>query len=86
MSKVTIGALGGISQTIGQVTLPAGNTLTVNGDIYNHKNVNAMKVPTGTTAQRPSSPTAGAVRFNTFKIAFPRVDLPEPDSPTIPTV
>ena len=65
MSKVTIGALGGISQTIGQVTLPAGNTLTVNGDIYHHKNVNAMKVPTGTTAQRPSSPTAGAVRFNT---------------------
>lgn len=65
MSKVTLGALGGISNTIGQVTLPAGNTLTVEGDIYHHHNTAAMKVPTGTTAQRPNSPAAGAVRFNT---------------------
>ena len=65
MSKVTIGALGGISNTIGQVTLPAGNTLTVNGDIYHHRNTNAMKPPTGTTAQRPGSAAAGNIRFNT---------------------
>ena len=26
------------------------------------------------------------VSFNTFRIAFPSVDLPEPDSPTIPIV
>ena len=65
MSKVTLGALGGISNTIGQVTLPAGNTLTVEGDIYHHHNTGAMKVPTGTTAQRPNSPAAGVVRFNT---------------------
>ena len=27
-----------------------------------------------------------SVSFKTFKIAFPNVDLPEPDSPTIPIV
>ena len=25
-----------------------------------------LKIPTGTTAQRPSSPSAGNIRFNTF--------------------
>lgn len=65
MSRLTLGKLGGISQTIGQVTLPSGNTLTVDGDIYHHNNTNAMKVPTGTTAERPNSPTTGVVRFNT---------------------
>ena len=34
----------------------------------------------------PLISTSGAVNFKTFKIAFPRVDFPEPDSPTIPKV
>tara|TARA_B100001564_G_scaffold360045_1_gene385077 strand:+ start:912 stop:1796 length:885 start_codon:yes stop_codon:yes gene_type:complete len=65
MSRVTIGKLGGIATSLGQVTLPSGHTLTVNGDIFHHNSINAMKVPTGTTAQRPGSASAGYVRFNT---------------------
>jgi len=65
MSRVTIGKLGGIATSLGQVTLPSGHTLTVNGDIFHHNSVNAMKVPTGTTAERPGSASAGYVRFNT---------------------
>ena len=34
----------------------------------------------------PETLTSGAVILRTFKIAFPRVDLPDPDSPTIPIV
>ena len=65
MSRVTIGKLGGIATSLGQVTLPSGHTLTVNGDIFHHNSINAMKVPTGTTAERPGSASAGYVRFNT---------------------
>ena len=34
----------------------------------------------------PSTLTSGAVSFSTLRIAFPSVDFPEPDSPTIPNV
>ena len=65
MSRVTLGKLGGIAQSLGQVFIPAGNNLIVDGDIFHHDVVDAMKMPTGTTAQRPGSPTTGVVRFNT---------------------
>ena len=65
MSRVTLGKLGGIAQSLGQVFIPAGNNLIVDGDIFHHDVVDAMKMPTGTTAQRPGSPTTGVIRFNT---------------------
>ena len=65
MSRVTIGKLGGISTTLGQVTIPSGHTLNVQGDIFHHNNTGAIKLPAGTDAQRPGSPATGVIRFNT---------------------
>ena len=34
MSKIVVSGLGGIAQTIGQVTVNSGHTLQVDGNIY----------------------------------------------------
>lgn len=65
MSKVTLSQLAGISTTLNQTTVPAGHTLAVNGDVHHHSSTGAIKIQSGTTAQRPGSPTPGAFRFNT---------------------
>ena len=46
----------------------------------------SIYVPLSFNKISPVTLTSGAVIFKTFKIAFPKVDLPDPDSPTIPIV
>ena len=64
MSKLTVGSLGGIPASLNQITVPAGHTLQINGNVY-HDGTGALRLPTGTTGQRPSSPTTGYIRYNT---------------------
>ena len=65
MSKLSISGLAGINQTLGQVTVPAGHILDIEGSLLNSDHAGAFQLPRGTTAQRPSSPVAGYTRFNT---------------------
>lgn len=69
MSKLTVAGLGGIASTLGSVTVPTGNTLQVNGNIY-HTGTGALQLPTGTTAQRPANPDPGWMRWNTDDAAL----------------
>lgn len=64
MSKLNVRSLKGIASTIDQTTIPTGHTFTVAGDII-HNTTDAYTIPVGTTAQRPSSPAEGYLRFNT---------------------
>ena len=65
MSQLQTGGLGGIAQTLNQVTVPAGHNLVIDGDILHHNGNGAFTIPAGTTAQRPGSPNRGDMRFNT---------------------
>lgn len=65
MSKLSISRLAGITQTLGQVTVPAGHILDVEGSLLNSDHTGAFQLPRGTTAQRPSTALAGYTRFNT---------------------
>lgn len=65
MSRVTTAILKGISATLEQVTIPGGHTFRVNGILDLTGNTGAFQLPTGTTAQRPGSPSTGFFRFNT---------------------
>lgn len=59
---VNVSTVGGIgSANLGLAPL-AGPTFT--GDVV-ISSTSALQIPSGTTAQRPSSPTAGDLRFNT---------------------
>ena len=50
---------------ITQVIAPGQGTVTATAlDVYGSSGVGASNLPSGTTAQRPSSPVAGANRFN----------------------
>ena len=68
MSKIVVSGLGGIAQTIGQVTVNSGHTLQVNGNVY-HDGYGAVRLPSGTTGQRPGSPQAGYMRWNTSTLS-----------------
>ena len=65
MSDLTVNEIGGIGATINQVSLSAGHTLNIKGTLDLSKNSGALQLPTGNTAQRPSSPNAGYIRWNT---------------------
>ena len=65
MSDLTVNEIGGIGATINQVSLSAGHTLNVKGTLDLSKNSGALQLPTGNTAQRPSSPNSGYMRWNT---------------------
>jgi len=50
---------------ITQVIAPGQGTAGVNAlDVYGGAGTSAMNLPSGTTAQRPGSPVAGAIRYN----------------------
>ena len=59
----------GTFTTIGNITLPnlglasLADGATFTGEVVHNYNT-ALKLPVGTTAQRPSSPQAGHIRFN----------------------
>ena len=64
MSTLTVAHLAGTAATISQTNIPAGHTLDIEGNVY-HDGTGALRLPTGTTAQRPGSPQAGYIRWNT---------------------
>lgn len=64
MSTLSVAHLAGTAATISQTNIPAGQTLNVEGNVY-HDGTGALRLPTGTTAQRPGSPQAGYIRWNT---------------------
>lgn len=64
MSKLSVSGLSGIPETLNQITIPAGNILDVEGHVFN-TSTSAFQLPAGTTAQRPASPSAGYMRWNT---------------------
>ena len=54
MSKLTVASIGGIPASLNQTTIPAGFNLQINGNVY-HDGTGALRLPAGTTAERPSS-------------------------------
>ena len=64
MSTLTVAHLAGTAATISQTNIPAGQTLNVQGNIY-HDGTGALRLPTGTTAERPGSPQSCYIRCNT---------------------
>ena len=65
MSKLTTHTIRGIPSTLDQVTLSAGHEFINDGVVDLTKNHGAFQLPTGTTGQRPTSPAAGYIRWNT---------------------
>ena len=66
MSQLNVSNLGGTPQTVGQVNVSTGHTLEIQGTLkFDH--TGGHRVPTGTTAERPSASSAkvGQIRFNT---------------------
>ena len=58
----------GTFTTVGNITLPNLGLATLTGATFTGPIINnytsALRLPVGTTAQRPSSPAAGDIRFN----------------------
>ena len=65
MSKLSTAKLKGIPSTLGQVSIPAGHTFEVDGNLDLSTNTGALQLPTGNTANSPGSPAVGYVRYNT---------------------
>ena len=72
MSTTRLSELAGTSTSIGQVSVGSGKKLKIDADsaIDFSKLDSALQLPTGTTAQRPGSPSAGFWRFNTSSNEF----------------
>ena len=71
MSQVNVSGLGGLGTTLNQVSVSTGHTLEIQGTLkFDH--TGAHRVPTGTTAERPSvgDSKAGQIRFNTTTAQF----------------
>lgn len=56
MSTLSVYNIQGFSTYSNTVRIPGGNTFQIDGD---------LKIPVGTTAQRPASPVEGHLRYNT---------------------
>ena len=72
MSTTRLSELEGTSQSISQVSVGTGKKLKIGADsAIDFSNLDdALQLPTGTTAQRPGSPSAGFWRFNTSNNEF----------------
>ena len=71
MSQLNVSEMGGTPQTVGQVNVSTGHTLEIEGTLkFAHRG--AHRVPTGTTAERPSvsNSKVGQIRFNTTTASF----------------
>lgn len=64
MSTLRVSKILGNTQTLGQVNILTGNELNIKG-VLDMNRKDAYQLPSGTTAQRPASPSAGYLRFNT---------------------
>lgn len=65
MSTITISTIPQRALSITGDTTGNLEIITTAGMVSTGNNTGAMKVPTGTTAQRPSSPVSGTLRYNT---------------------
>ena len=71
MSQLNVSNLAGIGTTLNQVSVSTGHSLEIQGTLkFNH--TGAHRVPTGTTAERPTTSSAklGQIRFNTTTGSF----------------
>ena len=64
MSVCTITDLAGLASTLYQVQVPSGHKLRIEGKLL-ITSTGALQLPSGTTAERPSSPANGYLRYNT---------------------
>tara|TARA_Y100000004_G_scaffold9514_1_gene10365 strand:+ start:1906 stop:2925 length:1020 start_codon:yes stop_codon:yes gene_type:complete len=64
MSVIRVQKLVALSDNDFNIEMPPTAILNVTGNLAQDQN-SALKLPAGTTAQRPSPPSAGQVRFNT---------------------
>ncbi len=64
MSSITTAKLKGVSTTLGQVNIPAGQDFQIAGNVH-CIGTGALQLPTGNTANRPGSPATGYTRWNT---------------------
>lgn len=64
MSTVQVSNLHGSSRNAGRISLQGTDHLNVNGNLTLGNDA-MLKFPRGTTLERPSSPAAGDIRFNT---------------------
>ena len=69
MSQVQVSKLAGVATTLGQITVSPGHTLNVEGKLKFNSTA-AHQLPSGTTAERPTSPVIGDTRFNSGTNAF----------------
>lgn len=66
MSRLDVGQINGITETVGAVTIPSNQTFNFESESRFHiDNTSALQLPRGTTGQRPASPTPGFLRWNT---------------------
>lgn len=66
LSEVRVSKLKGIGASLNQVSVPPGNDLRIGTEgCIDMRNTGALQLPTGNTSQRPGSPNAGYMRFNT---------------------
>ena len=64
MSTLTAYKLNCIPSTLSLIQIPAGHDFRVEGTI-DMTNDGALQLPTGSTGERPGSPSAGYTRWNT---------------------
>ena len=65
MSEVRVSKLKGIGASLNQVSIPPGNDLRIGTEgCIDMRSTGALQLPTGNTSQRPASPQAGYMRFN----------------------
>lgn len=69
MSTLNVGKLEGVAETLGQVSIPTGHTLGVEGVLSLGANTGAFQLPAGGTSQRPQSPSVGYLRWNTDTVS-----------------
>jgi len=68
---MSITITGDLADTFGKVQVNSTDRITMTNSGYTTINSNAsLRVPTGTTAQRPASPVAGDTRYNTTNTAL----------------
>ena len=64
MSILNVGELNGSTENNREIRMETSNNLVITGTLT-HNRLSRFTFPIGTTAERPSSPAAGHVRYNT---------------------
>tara|TARA_B100001250_G_scaffold366152_1_gene347335 strand:+ start:2365 stop:2622 length:258 start_codon:yes stop_codon:yes gene_type:complete len=69
MSQIKLGGLQGTATNLNQVTIEPGYKLRVASEgTIDMVGTGAFQLPAGTTGQRPASPQAGYLRWNTTTV------------------